>query len=157
MTDRIDALFDKPYWIVDVLPEQVPRDAPGQYPAAESYYLTEPQYSLLRGKYAQILIRLNCYFDLRLASGDGEKWELNPAPRTLARAFAESGMTDRVLVLAEPGPSLLVWNGDDTWMTVYDPTPALLRLLRPLAASEGLFLWRPDQKPELDQEPGQDA
>ena len=153
MTDRIYALFDKPYWIVDVLPEQVPRDAPGQYPAAESYYLTQPRYSLLRGKYAEILIRLNCYFDLRVARGDGEEWELNPAPQALARAFAESGMTDRFLALAEPGPSLLVLNGDDTYMTVYDPTETLLRLLRPLAASAGLFLWKPEQ----DQEPEQDT
>ena len=39
MEKTIDELLQAPYWIVDILPEQVPADGPGQYFAVERYYL----------------------------------------------------------------------------------------------------------------------
>ena len=37
--DMMGALLEGPYWIVDILPEQVPADAAGQYFAVERYFL----------------------------------------------------------------------------------------------------------------------
>jgi hypothetical protein len=48
-----------------------------------------------------------------------------------------------LLVFIEASDALLTINGDDIYMTVYNPDEALLQLLRPLAAAEGLFLWKP--------------
>ena len=40
MRMSIEELLEKPYWIVDILPEQVKQDSPGQYFAVEKYFLT---------------------------------------------------------------------------------------------------------------------
>ena len=39
--DRIEELLNKPYWIIDVLPERVPENSPGRYFAVEDYFLKE--------------------------------------------------------------------------------------------------------------------
>ena len=41
MENRIEELLHSPYWIVDILPAQVPKDSPGQYFAIERYFLQE--------------------------------------------------------------------------------------------------------------------
>ena len=46
-------------------------------------------------------------------------------------------------VIIESADSMLTISGDDTHMTVYHPSEELLELLGSLAASEGLFLWKP--------------
>ena len=43
-------------------------------------------------------------------------------------------MVDGAMILSEP---------DDTHMTVFNPDEELLKLLKMLASSEGLFLWKP--------------
>ena len=60
MTD-IDAMLEKPHYIVDIVPRQVPENSPGQYFAVEGYFLKEPQYSSLREKFFNIILKLNCY------------------------------------------------------------------------------------------------
>ena len=37
MHKTIDELLQLPYWNIDILPEQVPKDSPGQYFAVEKY------------------------------------------------------------------------------------------------------------------------
>ena len=39
--DRIEELLQTPYWIIDILPKQVPKDSPGQYFAVEDFFLKE--------------------------------------------------------------------------------------------------------------------
>ncbi|MCR5310024.1 MAG: hypothetical protein K6E32_01250 [Lachnospiraceae bacterium] len=34
-------MLEKPYWILDILPKQVPKDSPGQYFAIEDFFLKE--------------------------------------------------------------------------------------------------------------------
>ena len=36
---RIEELLDAPYWVIDILPEQVPAGAPGQYFTIEDHLL----------------------------------------------------------------------------------------------------------------------
>ena len=42
------------------------------------------------------------------------------------------------------GDTLIQYSRDDTHMTVYNPTENLLELVRILAQSEGLFVWKPE-------------
>ncbi len=44
-------------------------------------------------------------------------------------------MIDESMILSEP---------DDTHLTVFDPDPELLELIRQIASGEGLYVWRPD-------------
>ncbi len=72
--DQIDELLEQPYWVVDILPEQVPANSPGQYFAVEDYYLKKPRIAALHRKFAEILLKLNCYFDLSLGAVTGDAW-----------------------------------------------------------------------------------
>ena len=131
MEKTIDELLQAPYWIVDILPEQVPADGPGQYFAVEKYYLEKDRLAAVKDKHVNVLLKLNCYRQLSL---DGET---NPPPERLAAAVKRRSLclrVDEALILSEP---------DDTHMTLFDPDERLLALVRTLAAGEGLFVWQP--------------
>ena len=85
--DYIESLLEKPYWLIDVLPKQVPAGSAGQYFKVERYFLS--LLDEISGKFARILIRLNCYCDLQVST-DGETWILNESPEDLVRRFEES-------------------------------------------------------------------
>ena len=74
------------YWIIDILPKQVPAGSAGQYFKVEGYFLS--LLDEISGKFARILIRLNCYCDLQVST-DGETWILNESPEYLVRRFEE--------------------------------------------------------------------
>ncbi|MBQ9032501.1 MAG: hypothetical protein IJ106_13780 [Parasporobacterium sp.] len=79
----IEELLKKPYWIMDILPKQVPKDSAGQYFAIEEYYLQEPQRMKIRQKYLSVLLKLNCYYDLAVSTDYGDYWDENPDPKKL--------------------------------------------------------------------------
>ncbi len=140
---NIDEYLDRPYWIIDILPKQVPQDAGGQYFAVERYYLD--RIGLLREKYAHMLIKLNCYYDLTV-SHDGENWKRNPDPEDMERwlgACLSVVPTDPSLfVMVKQEHTLMMASRENTHITVYNPTDALIDLLRQLANAEGLFVWK---------------
>lgn len=137
--ERLEALLEKPYAVVDILPKQVPADSPGQYFAVEDWYLQH--IGALRQKYAHVLLKLNCYYDFCLVSETEER--INPAPEILLDAVMHN--TGTLNILTGPDISLITLNHNDTYMTVYDPSDELKDLLAKLALSEGLFLWTPAQ------------
>ena len=86
--DRMGQLLEGPYWIVDILPEQVDADAAGQYFAVERYFLERSRIVPLRRKYAGILLRLNCYYDMAVSFDSCATWETNPDPEAFAERVA---------------------------------------------------------------------
>ena len=52
----IDELIEKTYWIMDILPQQVPANGGGQYFKVEQYYLK--RITDLCHKYVQILLKI---------------------------------------------------------------------------------------------------
>ena len=129
----IDELLEMPYWVVDILPRQVPADSPGQYFAVERHYLEESQFAQVKQRHIDLVLKLNCYFDLAL---DDEQ-EVNPSP---ARVVQEM---NRRYVCIRMGDALIVSEPDDTCLTIYNPSDELLALVRQLAMGEGLYLWQP--------------
>ena len=129
----IDELLEMPYWVVDILPRQVPADSPGQYFAVERHYLEESQFAQVKQRHIDLVLTLNCYFDLAL---DDEQ-EVNPSP---ARVVQEM---NRRYVCIRMGDALIVSEPDDTCLTIYNPNDELLALVRQLAMGEGLYLWQP--------------
>lgn len=128
--DRIEELLNKPYWIVDILPKQVPKDSPGQYFTIEDYFL-KGQLAEIKQKHINVILKLNCYLDLSL---DGE---LNPSPDRTAAIMMEKYvyiMISESMILSEP---------DDTHLTIFNPDESLLELVRPIALAEGMFVWKP--------------
>ena len=131
------------YWIIDILPKQVPAGSAGQYFKAERYFLS--RLDEISRKFARILIRLNCYYDLQVST-DGETWILNASPGDLARRFEESASSHSPLsIFIGSDVALVTFSGDDHYMTLYNPDEELLELVRQCAQAEGLFVWGPKQ------------
>ena len=142
----IEEYLNKPYWVIDILPKQVPADSKGQYFRIEKYFLEHPQIDNIYRKFTNILLKLNCYEDIDV-SHDGEEWLTNPAPHELEAALLKC-MADKQLfyIILKSADVLITVSGDDTYMTVYNPTEEVLELIGSLAGSEGLFLWRQEIK-----------
>ena len=131
------------YWIIDILPKQVPAGSPGQYFKVERYFLS--WLDEISRKFALILIRLNCYYDLQVST-DGETWIQNVSPADLVRHFEESAASHSPLsILIGSDEALITFSGDDHYMTLYNPGQELLELARQCAQAEGLFVWGPKQ------------
>lgn len=135
MKRSIEELQKTPYWIADVLPEQVPDNSPGQYFAVERYLMKNPQRTEIKRRHAELILKLNCYYDVSL----DEETEQNPPPERI-----ETAILDRYVCILLGG-SLIVSDPDDTYLTVYNPDERLLSLLDRLCARAGLHLWQPKQ------------
>ena len=118
----IDELLQKPSWIIDIFPEQVPADS----------FLEKERFAEIKQKHINIILKLSCY---RCLSIEGET-PGNLPPEKIAgemRSRCLFIMADDSMILSEP---------DDTHMTVFNPDEKLLELIKSIAAGEGLFVWK---------------
>ena len=129
---RAEELLALPCWIIDVLPERVSSESPGQYFAVEKHFLQDPA---LRRKQLDLILKLNCYYDLALETDDGEV--RNPAPAEWARRIGREPLG----ILAGEH-ALITADHTDTYMTVFTADEGILAMIRKLAAAEGLFVWK---------------
>ena len=138
----IEEYLNKPYWVIDILPKQVPADGKGQYFRIERYFLELPQIDNIYRKFINILLKLNCYEDIDV-SHNGEEWITNPDPHELEAALLKC-MTDKQLfyIILRSADVLITVSSDDTYMTVYNPTEEMTELIGSLVRSEGLFMWK---------------
>ena len=138
----IEEYLERSYWVIDILPKQVPADGKGQYFRIEKFFLEHPQIDNIYRKFTNILLKLNCYEDINV-SYDGEDWITNPAPHELEAALLKC-MADRQMfyIILKSADVLITVSGDDTYITVYNPAEEVLELIGSLAGSEGLFIWR---------------
>lgn len=139
----IDDFFNKEYWIVDFLPKQVPEKAGGRFFSVEQYYLEPSRYAVLREQFSDILLKLYCYFDLRLFIDDDTEGIANPEPELLASHIKDN--QSNLCILIGTSEALITLGRDDTNMTVYAPSEDLLDLTRTLAGAVGLFVWKTNQ------------
>ena len=128
MKKTVDELLQTPYWIIDILPGQVPKDSPGQFFAVESYMLRE-QMASIKQRHINLVLKLNCYLDISIDE------EMNPSPDRIAEK-----MRKRYLYLMI-GESMILSEPDDTHMTLFNADENLLEMVRSLATAEGLFVW----------------
>ena len=138
--DKIEALTAQPYWIVDILPKQVPPDRSRQYATEEKWFLKEENLRKIRTAQAEVLIKLNCYFDLN-AVGFEEETDIPITPEQLERMIAKGKGV--LQIAAEPAETLITLDHGDTYFTVYSTSEELLELLRKLAEGSGLYVWQP--------------
>ena len=144
--DLMDELLEGPYWIVDILPARVSADASGQYFSVERYFLQQSRIVPLRRKYAEILLRLNCYFDMAVSFDSCMSWEMNPDPEAFAERVAGLSGNDFLRAVFAQQNAMIDYDHNDTYLTVYDPDASLLDKLKALAAAEGLFVWAPPRE-----------
>lgn len=132
MRKTIEELLEYPYWIIDILPSQVPKDSSGQYFAVEKYFLQGKRLAEIKQKHVDLILKLNCYRDISI----DEETEVNPSPERIAGEIHNRHlciMTGESMILSKP---------DDTYLTVFNPDSELLKLIKALASGEGLFVWK---------------
>lgn len=125
----IEELLEKPYWIIDILPKQVPKDSPGQYFAVEDFFLKE-ELSEIKKKHINVVLKLNCYMDITIDD------DMNPAPEQIR---------DKMLgrdVYIMMGDSMILSETVDTHLTLFNPDEGVLDMINVIASSEGLFVWK---------------
>ncbi len=144
---RIEALLEEPYHVIDLLPRQVPAAGAGRFFPVERYYLYGPRRQELRRAFLDVLLKLHCYCGFLVFRDEEDEGEIDPSPEMLEEWML--GDRASLTVLLGDGEALLSAVPESTCMTVYGASEELLELLRQLAASAGLFLWKPEQ-----QEPG---
>ena len=101
MKRSIEELLGTPYWIIDILPEQVPKDSPGQYFTIANYYLAEERLAAIKQKHINVILKLNCYRDISI----DEETQRNPAPERVAEEMRKRYlyiMLDDAMILSEP-------------------------------------------------------
>ena len=75
----------------------------------------------------------------------GLDWEENPSPKRLERLVEKctGSQKDYLNILIDQERAMVILNGDNLYLSVYDPDLRLRQLLQDLAACEGLFFWQP--------------
>ena len=140
--DRIiEHLIDGPYWVADILPKRVPKEASAQYFAVERYFLQPDRIREIYRRYAEILIRLNCYYGMAVSFDCGESWEEDPDPSDFVKNVLEAPETAQLRVLFPAQNAMIDLDVGYTDLAVYDPDANILDLLRPMLLAEGFFLW----------------
>ncbi len=159
-----ERLLEAPYWVIDFLPMQVPQESRGQFFAVEQYYKAGERHGCLCRQFADVVLGLNCYHDMTVNPG-GDVWVKNPEPATLVTWLDEALHHGHLCALIwdtgtvllshfEPkwdkrtvpvSHALLTASGGDTHLTLYNPSPELLKLVKQFAAAAGLHLWQPPQ------------
>ena len=151
---RYDVLMGKllegPYRIVDILPGQAPAEGKhgGQYFAVERYFLQAERLRALRRRYAELLLRINCYYRMDVSFDSCGTWETNPDPGRFADRLETLSGKEYLRAVFPERNAMADLEPGGTHMTVYDPSSALLDLLKRLAEAEGFFVWSPPQTTE---------
>lgn len=140
----VEERLTMPYWVIDILPEQVPADRGAHWLRLERACLAEPHRTRIRRRFAGVLLRLNAYVSFRVMTPEEDMVWDDPAPDRLAALLTETDLD--LLILPEGEDSLITVNRDDLYMTLYHPSDAMLRRVGALAAAEGLFLRRPPRE-----------
>ena len=133
----IENLLKKPYHVIDFLPMQVPKGSEGQFFDVEKHYLKNAKE--IHNKFTDIILKLNCYYDLEFIVDD--KSQINPKPNVI-----EKNIKSKKYVLIRFDKALITIDKGDLYMTIYNPNSNNLKILKDLAISNGLFLWKPRKK-----------
>ena len=160
--NKIEYLLKKSYYVIDFLPEQVPRYSKGQFFKVEKFYLSKGKLKELQDKFIDILLKINCYYDFIVVAD--EKEVLNPKPSELIK-FIYNKSNVNILIDGQVKSShvkdknskrndnkndvsklsLITINHGDAYMTVYNTGKDLLNKIKLLAQANGLFVWKPQR------------
>lgn len=129
MNEKIEELLNKEYWIIDIFPKQVKKDSDGQYFSVIEYYLKNIKE--IKRKHINLILKLNCYYDICIED------KINPEIEDIVNTI------NNKYVFIMINDSMILSEADDTHMTLFNPDNKLLELVKDIANSEGLFVWKP--------------
>lgn len=141
-----DALYEKPCYIMDVLPKQVPKDSTGQFFDVEYYLLNSTRRQGHQDKMVGVILKLMCYYETSIL-WDG--WHDRPAPELVEQAVHTimENHSGTLEVLFPAQEVLLVFDWDCLNLSVYNPDLEMQEMMSRIAMSEGLFWWKSPSSP----------
>jgi len=135
--ERIEKLFDKKAYLIDIFPNRVPEKSGGRYFGVERYF--QQNRSCIDRSFINVILKLYCYCDIIAVTYDG-KYECPETEKLidmLERCLCgETGFVNMFLFEYD---ALIALNRDDLYMTVYNADSKLIQLISRLASAEGLF------------------
>lgn len=139
---NIEKIIEFQYWIIDILPKRIPDHRSVSYSKVEQYYLSEPRITELRRKQAEIIIKLSSYYDIQLSTDNGESFSEMIVPNDIEKLFIACVGARSLYIAIQSPECLITLDGCDTYMTVYTSEGEEPELIKQLADSVGLFLWK---------------
>ncbi len=142
MISKIDELIAKPCYLIDIFPYTVPETADRRYFMVEEYFQRNRQE--WNEKFRRLLLKLYCYYDFWCLFG--EELAENPKPDLLAEWIGHCvegdwKERDHINIILPACNAMMILNGDDLYMSVYNPDGQLMDLISQLAAAEGFFFY----------------
>lgn len=137
---RVDELLKTTCYIIDFLPEQVPRQSKGQFFDVEDYLLNNDKHVGIKDKFENVILKLMCYYCMAVCWNG---WTKQPKPETVGKAINEIMInhTGWLNCLFPDENALLVFEWDSLNLSVFNSPQEMQKILEKIAWSEGLF-WR---------------
>lgn len=136
----VDGLLETPCYIIDFLPQEVPKDCGGQYFKVENYFLNHSDRYGLRDRVIRTILKAVCYYPVLVHWGE---WIEQPSPEQVAEiidTIMENHSGDMNMLFTSKD-ALLQFGWDCLNISIYNPDEEMCRLFEKIAISEGLF-WR---------------
>lgn len=139
---KIDDLIEKPHYLIDIFPRTVPETPDRRYFAVEEYF--QKNRMDWNKKFCNLLLKLYCYYDFWVSAG--EKLVKNPEPDLLAgwiwHCFeGDWRERDYINIILPDCNAMVILNGDDLYMILYNPDKQLMDIVTQLAGAEGFFVY----------------
>lgn len=136
----VDRLLETPCYIIDFIPQQVPKNCGGQYFKVENYFLNHSDRYGVRDRFIRTILKAMCYYPISVYWGE---WIEQPSPEQVAEiidTIMENHSGDMNMLFTSKG-ALLQFGWDCLNISIYNPDEEMCVLFEQLAISEGLF-WR---------------
>ena len=136
----IDRLLETPCYIIDFLPQQVPKDCGGQFFKVENYFLNHSDRYGVRDRFIRTILKAMCYYPISVY---WDEWIEQPSPEQVAEiidTIMENHSGDMNMLFTSKG-ALLQFGWDCLNISIYNPDEEMCVLFEQLATSEGMF-WR---------------
>lgn len=140
MENRLLGLLEKDCYVIDFLPERVPKNNDGQFFDVEYYLLNGSRYGLIKDRFVNVILKLMCYYHITI---QWNGWIDKPNPKIIENAVFEimENHSGTLNCLFPNEDMLLVFDWDCLNLSVYNPPEKTHDLFKQIAFSEGLF-WR---------------
>ncbi len=141
----VERLLEDDYWIIDILPSQIPIEKQAEYRALTDEYFESGKVAQLHRRYADILTMINSRFKTAMLCMPEDEWTISPddvAVKDAVIHHTERGCVDLLLPEEE---TLISLQAEDLYITVYHPTEEILSLLRQVVSESGFYIWQTPQ------------
>ena len=141
----VERLLEDDYWIIDILPSQIPIEKQREYRALTDEYSESGKVAELHRQYADILTFINNRFSTAMLCMPEDEWTISPADTAVTDAVIRHTERGCVDLLLPDEDVLFSLQAEDLNITVYHPTEEILSLLRQAVSKQGFYIWQTPQ------------